>query len=244
MASRLLVRSVDRTTDSSSSSNFKIQLRNPISGKYWLKNCLISNTIYNINSYNNGFAFTDGSGSYTGLTLTVGNYDSGSLATEIKTRMEAANGASRTYTITFSSVTNKFTFAPSAGNVSFQFSGITYSAHRAFGFAKVDTSASSALVSTNPIQLDFASSLLIRVDEVKRDGVFETSDSKNPTSFNLYVPLDTSFGVYKNLDSGNFKQCLDFSLTKTITLVVTDSSNQQVDLNSSEWEMLLEKESC
>lgn len=242
MSARLLLRSVDRTSDSTSSASFRVTLRNPIEGKYCLKNCLISNTIYNINSYNNSFAFTDGSGAYTGVTLTPGVYDSSGLVTEMKARMEAANSGARTFTITYSSTTSKLTFVPSAGNLSFQFGTYTTnSAYRAFGMNQSNGVAASSVVSTNAVQLDFASSLLIHIDEAKRSGIFETSNPTNPTSFSLYVPLDTSFGAYKSLDTGNFKQFLDLPLTKTFTVRVTDSNNNLIDLNAGEWEMLFEK---
>ena len=64
---------------------------------------------------NDKLVFAAGGGNIT-LTLTAGSYTGDELATELKTRLEADNGNSDTYTVSFDETTNKFTIANAAGS--------------------------------------------------------------------------------------------------------------------------------
>lgn len=78
---------------------------------------MFSNTII-INSKNNKIDFTEGGGELT-ATLTSGSYTPAALCTEIDTRMTAAG--SQSYTVSFNSITRKFTIAQGGASFSLLF---------------------------------------------------------------------------------------------------------------------------
>ena len=82
-------------------------------------------TWYTINTYNNTFTLDDGVGSAK-VTITPGNYDSSQMITELQNDLHTASvaaGGSYTYTVTYSSITQKFTIVSSqtSGNFSLVF---------------------------------------------------------------------------------------------------------------------------
>ncbi len=94
------------TATSSLSTRPVSWLRDQMRSKTWR-----SNTNWNIvEGFNDHIDFDEGAGELN-ATLTPGNYTAATLATEIKTQLEAA-GAD-TYTITYSTSTNKFTLSSS-----------------------------------------------------------------------------------------------------------------------------------
>lgn len=74
---------------------------------------------YTINSTNNTFTLTEGS-SVT-VTITPGNYTSASLSTTLQAALNAVSPTPKTYTVTFSSLTQKFTITASAGTFTLTF---------------------------------------------------------------------------------------------------------------------------
>lgn len=231
----MLIRSVDRSSDSKSSANFSVSLKDTLEGKYEVKHVQFPNLIYNITSYNNNFTFDDNDGTFN-CQLTPGNYDETSLATEIKTQMESKSTVN--YTITFNSVSGKYTYVPDVGNLQFLFSGLSNSANRAFGFTKTDTSISSSLVSSYPISLDYAPSLFIKIKEASN----HTFSTASRTRGQIYLPLgDASFGSYKLLASGKFTQYLHLENTDTLNIQVCDCDENLIDFGTGEWELLIER---
>lgn len=70
---------------------------------------------YSINSTNNTFQFTVTGHAAVTATLTPGNYTSATLAAEIKARMDAVAPGGHSFTVTYSSATQKFTISISGG---------------------------------------------------------------------------------------------------------------------------------
>jgi hypothetical protein len=98
---------VDITASSSNASFPVTNLSEYIRAKSWR-----SSGNFVIDSTNNKIDYKEsGGGSEITATLTSGSYTSSTLAAEIKTRMEAASLNARTYTITYSQLTGKFTIA-------------------------------------------------------------------------------------------------------------------------------------
>jgi hypothetical protein len=94
---------------------------------------LVDDTLV-INSSNNKIDFNEGSGALA-ATLTSGAYSPTSLCAEIKTQMEAAG--SETYTVTFNSLTRKFTIAHGGASLSLLFatgSNVAVSASEVLGY--------------------------------------------------------------------------------------------------------------
>lgn len=69
---------------------------------------------YTITSSNNTFTMTDGGGGSATVTLTPGNYNSSTLSTTLAAALTAASPTGKTYTVTFSSTTQKFTITVSS----------------------------------------------------------------------------------------------------------------------------------
>lgn len=73
-----------------------------------------------VNAANNSFTLTESASSAT-VTIPPGNYNSSLMATALTTALNTASPTGKTYTVTFSSITQKFTFVVSAGTFSFTF---------------------------------------------------------------------------------------------------------------------------
>ena len=81
--------------------------------------------------------FDEGGAELT-TTLTVGSYNGQTLATEVKTRLDAAGG---TYTVTYAEATGKFTIARAAGNFTLRWQSGTNTANNAAGVLGFDKTA-------------------------------------------------------------------------------------------------------
>lgn len=116
-------------------------------------------TWYVINTTNNTFILNDAQLSPAAglITIPVGNYTAASLATLLGTLMTAKNaaaGGSIVYTVTYDSVTGKFTFSnnttatSSVFNLYFTFAGVNYLSNVILGFnlGGVNTSTKVGIV--------------------------------------------------------------------------------------------------
>lgn len=74
----------------------------------------IINAGFDVTASNNTIVFNDGSNRTA--TLTAGTYSADSLAAEIKRALEAANGGTDTYTVSYDGTSNKFTIANDGAN--------------------------------------------------------------------------------------------------------------------------------
>jgi hypothetical protein len=75
-------------------------------------------SFYVFNSVNNTFILTEDSDPPVTVTIPEGNYTSGTLATALATALNAVHVGGGTYTVTYSSLTDKFTFSISGGGSS------------------------------------------------------------------------------------------------------------------------------
>lgn len=102
------------------------------------------NGLFVIAATNKYIDFDEGGAELT-ATLTPGNYNAQTLVTEIQTRMDAA---ARTYTVSYSETTAKFTIARGAGNFTLRWQSGTNTANTAgttlgFNVAANDTGAAT-----------------------------------------------------------------------------------------------------
>lgn len=72
-------------------------------------------SFYVFNSVNNTFILTEDSDPPVTVTIPVGNYTSGTLATALQTALNAVHVGGGSYNVTYSSLTDKFTFSISGG---------------------------------------------------------------------------------------------------------------------------------
>lgn len=237
--SKLLIRSVDRTSISSNQGDCTVTFQDPIQGEYMVDSILIPNTVYTFDSRNNKIYFYD-SASAANLTATIatGVYTSSNLTSALTTAMNAVS--STTYTITLSSTTNKLTFTPAGGSTMyFRWAADNNdSCYRELGFNKTTGTAASSQTSDNPINLNSTLSLLIDISEAKDDDI--RISGTNLIDCVLYCPLTSSAGSYTNITGNQFTQKLTFVGTKSLRIVFRDMNSRVVNLNS-DYEILLSK---
>ena len=124
---------------------FKVSATNRLT----LVGATFANAVYPVNSNNNVIVFQEDSVavSFT-ATLTAGIYTGSSLATELKTALDASVGSANTYTVTFSSATLKLSISTSGTNMKFiSGSGLRIIGFEALGFIV-------APVASFPVRLD------------------------------------------------------------------------------------------
>ena len=128
MAERLAINYYNRLTDSDDSGNYKVRLNGAHQGGLvtlarllW---ACIPATAINVDSTNNQITATDAGGTST-VTLTTGQYNASTLATDIASQLTADATLSGTYTGSFSADTNKITVSINYGTFSIDQSALT-----------------------------------------------------------------------------------------------------------------------
>lgn len=107
----------------------------------------VQNT-FNVTSSNNALRFTPASGAATTISLTAGKYTGSQLATELKTRMDAASGGD-TYTVSYTASTGKLSIQNNTGNagaLTLSFDNVATTAEDLLGFT---ASAASVAVGSS-----------------------------------------------------------------------------------------------
>ncbi len=102
-----------------------------------------------VDTTNNTIIFNDGA--TRTATLTPGTYTADQLATEITTQMEAANGGTDTYTVSFDSDTQRFTIVNDTGNtnsIDIEWENAGTTATAILGFTSLDHPAIAVAAST------------------------------------------------------------------------------------------------
>lgn len=239
LSDSILIRSADRTSSSASSSNFQIQLPVPLKDKYLLIYSLIPNSLYNVDSTNNVIYWRENSTNKTG-TVTPGTYTYSSITTAIKSAMDTGSGV-QTFTVTFSSTTNKLTVVASVSAIIFQFGTFTTnSARKVMGYNAVDSSSSLTQVSPNIIDLSLPISLGINIRESSQSSFWATGSGLQSASF--YIPFITGSGQYQSLNTQDLPQTIEFKQgTRILNITVTDLNGNIVNLNGLNWEFFIRK---
>lgn len=241
MATQVLVRSIDRTANSSSSSDFTVNLPQAVEGIYIISNILFPNTIYCFESgVNDKIYFYENSTSKT-ATIAPGVYTSSSVLSAIKTAMDTASSGHNSYTVSYSSTTRKLSFSASNAFY-FEFSASTGdNCARQLGFADdTDTASGTSITAPNVIDLVGAHSLLMRIDQAY-EALESTGDSNHAT---VWIPISASFGTYQQAVSLQHNiQKITLGRTKHLKIKIFNSKNQAISLNGGNFELLLTKTS-
>jgi hypothetical protein len=112
----------------------------------------LSDDLIVINSSNNRIDFQESAGSELNATLAVGGYTPSNLATEIKTQLDAAGG--ETYTVTFDSITRKFTISHGGSFLQLSFgdgTNVPLSAAKVLGYPESNQTGSVSYTSTESV---------------------------------------------------------------------------------------------
>ncbi len=195
-----------------------------------------------VDSSNNTIVFSDGT--TRTATLTAGTYTGEALAAEIKRALEAANGGSDTYTVSWNATDRKFTITNDSGNANAidilwedagttaeSLLGFTATDHAAIavgGSASSDTAVGGYRLMLTAKQTGSAGRIAVLVDE-DGDGTYEESPAETDTSGLSRLAFNPTYATDGSVSSGvaNLTQsqaAVDASLMVN-GLTVTRSSN-------------------
>lgn len=130
---------------STSKSNPTFYLKKPFFNVVGFKidSVILANEFYTFDSRNNKISFKEGAGSVVSITIPTGNYTSSSIATTLKTILEAGSENTHIYTITYSSLTGKLTIAVNTST--FTLLSVANNAYYELGLTNSLDSASSSI---------------------------------------------------------------------------------------------------
>lgn len=235
MAQRFIIRSRDRTSQSTSSSDFTITLHDKLIGKWKLSYCIIPDVAYNCNSSNNTIIWNDGGSDLT-ATITPGNYSASELADAIKTAMNASSGKSVTInTVSYDSNTFKFTISAS-GVIQMILSSSSMTAGTLIGFQGTsDTSSDADQTSDSVANVQRYLAYNIRIKESESHS-YQNIKESNGHYASLFIPLDSGTGgYYISTSLGEFPQYINLTGTRFLSITIYDSGGEVIDLNNGEW---------
>ncbi len=230
--SRLLIKTIDRTANSTSSANFKIELPASISGDWLVRYVHMPNALYNVVTGLNDTVYT----SLGNATLTAGYYTATTFTTMLVTRLQVANV---NFAATFDTDTKKLTITNLAA-FTLNFATTAQSAARLLGFPNADTASAASQVATNTINLIASPSVVIDVAECTYP--IDSTDVVSSARGHVVVPFTVAYGGYERIGHNDLYQCLTFPRpTKNLTVRLYDTDGNAASLNGADWEMLLQQ---
>jgi hypothetical protein len=225
---KLFLSSKEREPSSSSTSDFRLKLPRPILAgeRYELIYAQIPQTVYNLDSNNNSFVLNDGSPN--ALAIPPGFYTANTIVTELQTQLNAVSAL--TFTVAFSETSQKITITAS-GPFTVNMNGVG----SPLGFITTTGSATSHTGGTI-LNLETTDSLFIHVNEIRQiDYIQGGSTFAIPSNVNQLQVIDYN-------ERSGFRQTITFNNPcSVLTIRLTDSENRVVDLNGSQWYLILER---
>lgn len=190
---------------------------------------VIPYSFYDVNANNNILCYVL-SGSVITLTIPIGNYTSNSLLSVLKSLIP-------NLTITYSTITNKFTF--SHPTLNFSFLNTFSTCFSLLGFSKNDQlSVGKVLISNQMVNLK--STRCICVHSTFRTDNISTSSSLN-TSIICSIPINVSpysLITYKN--HSNYKVNLHTNIFNSVVIRLMDQNGVAIDFNNAPWSIVLQ----
>jgi hypothetical protein len=184
---------VDSSTPHNVSWNLPLHFSESASTHIALDNVIFANAAFPINSNNNTILFQENNSTaatYT-ATITAGVYTGATLATEIKTRMDAATGNAYTYTVSFNAATKKLTISTTNFRIL-----LSSTAKKVIGLGVSEQSFAASQALPNPVRLDGSQYV-----SVVSNFTSKNISSGYSQSILLRVPLDVSYGELVNYSS-------------------------------------------
>lgn len=229
----LIVNSKDRLSGTSSDFNYQIKYYGKEEVQsYRIGKITIPYSFYNIKQQFFRFYYN---GSPSNVDIPAGNYSAQSLATYLTN--EISNSIPATVTVTYSSITNKFTVVVPTPNTFYfdfiDFTAFQYSLYRALGFPKITTVASS-YTSPNCANLNASDNLYIFSQALSfyTPSIFQTQRA----NIIQLVPIlvnPFNFIFYENQQQIDFPT--NFQTISTFDVKLVDDYGQTVDLNGLDW---------
>lgn len=227
---KLLIKSIDRTAGSTSSSDFKIELPTVVEGEFLVRYIHMPNALYNVVAGSNDTVYT----SLGNATLTPGYYSASTFVTMLQTQLQVANV---NFTATYNSDTKKITIA-NTGAFTLNFATTTASAAKLLGFANVNSASATSQVATNCINLIWSQSIVIDIRE-SAESILST-DVASSSRGTLLVPFTVAYGSLERISHNDLCQYVNLRRTKNLTIKLYDSDSNAASLNGADWEMFLE----
>ena len=209
---------------------------NNISNIHWfaIQDIHILLSHYQIDASNNVLTFNEGGGNLT-ATLKDGNYTASSIASELKTKLDAAGG--QVYTVTTDSINGKITIS-AAANFSLLWS-LNPSLAKTLGFNVTDLTGANTYTSQGPLNLNrrFTIFNIYSTQLTRYHGSVHGSDKQGNLlvrAINSTAPPETYF-KYSQDDHANYLIKYDPSArTKEIDIRITDIDNKPIIFNTDE----------
>ena len=236
----LAVRSKDRLASTSvSSSDFRIQLNQPIQGAYYLSHVLIPNTSYPVRADNNTLALMPEGGGLNILTITPGFYTGESLCVAVELAIRGATGDPN-FAVTVSPVTARVTISRGNGNrFALLWAGLANSLAPVLGF---DPAVSTDLAAshTGTELMDLTHSHLTFNVIVDAPGVsYGITNTRGHHASFMVSNEENSLDYISWDERTRFPQKILFrSPVRELHVSLVDSEFRPVDLNGAEWHML------
>lgn len=141
----------DRTVSTDNPNNFKNPLTNIFNIKgFAVKKIALTYNVYNVQSANGNFYIDYNSGGSTLISLTPGNYNATTLATELQTKLQVVNAS---FAVSYNSTTGKYTIT-ATNPFQFLLSGYPRPA-ALLGLPASNQIAATSLISSYPINILF-----------------------------------------------------------------------------------------
>lgn len=198
-----------------------------------LKYVTLPNTIYNVRSTNCNLILKQASGASINISIPYGYYNVSTIC--IMLQQLLTNVSTQTYTVTYSSTTFLLTIS-APGAFLLDFSGLQ-SCATLLGFLPIATSSDVVHTGTNAMHLQI-DTLYIVIDEFGKGIV-----GKNGKPYTFMIPLDENSGSIINYNNkSTFNQVVPVNSVPLYELHVKLllPNDEVVDLNGSDWSMLLE----
>jgi hypothetical protein len=185
---------------------------------------------YNINLNNNVLVYGIVGGSTYNISLPVGNYNVTTLLSKLISVMPNFN-------ITYSSLTNKFTFTHVS--LDFVFHSSSSNCFSILGFTKYDQySISRVLTSVNCINLSPVRSFIIGTS--LRTGNINLADPLVQNILCSIPIISNSLGVVNYVNSDNFRTNLSTNVLNSLSIHITDQDANNIDFNGVNWFITLQ----
>lgn len=204
-------------------------------------NAQLPYSFYIINVYNNVLRMSVNGGAQFSLTLTRGNYNSTTLATEIVAQLALAGITS--ISIALNTTTGSLSFTTTGTSIEFWYSGSTIL--RVLGFDPSTNYVSVAKVLTAPYPLNLLNTLKIRIASYALSTATLDSSTKGSLNILAAFPVNAEgygLNLYENTTA--YKTEIQVNDLNGFDIQILDDDNNLINFNNVYWTitMLLEIE--
>lgn len=223
--------------------NFKYNLKQPIHAKYFkLTSAEIPLTYYNIRNVsgaidnNHIFYFSENNGVTTlNATLTAGYYNATTIATALKTSLEAVSTNAYTYTVSYSTLTQKFTIS-ATGNFKIMYP-TWLCVNWILGFNLASSNGTSHIANSMPY-LDYYQYFYLRLSGLNAEMCYDETGSNNNIMKIPITAVQSSIQFYFDPSDNHFVINGDRPV-QSFDVQLLDSDYYPINLNGRDYSFTL-----